>query len=237
MNRYEIETPIWQALLGRVLADYMVGKGFDLAPEALYIPENESGSVHQLLNGGDTSPGTQSSTTTKVAQPAVHIREEMEAVILTRRRDQPDFFPADGLDYLSRHNLLLFNPQPLEPAYLHQMTDCFWSYARFPEGKVRPSRPAFMIISPFATQKLGEMSNLKPIMPGVYEYNDLLSHFMVLIIDQLLDIPENLLWFLFSFNEEKVTRALNQYVPNRPEGKLNLPTLAELYTKIGLLKP
>ena len=239
MNRYEIESPSWQTLLGHVLKDYMIGKGFDVGTESLFLPKTEKSLVadtgKESVAEGYEAAHNNGSVSTRVEQRKVSPREKIESIILTRRREQRDFFPADGLDCLSRHNLLLFHQLPLEPSYLHLMTDYFWDYVQMQGGRVKSHAPSFMIVAPFASPSFDGMPGLTQIMPGVYQYNEVLNQFMVVVIERLMDIPENLVWRLFSFDPEKVGQALGAYRPNRPAGKLSLPTLAEKYEEMGIL--
>ncbi len=170
----------------------------------------------------------------------------LDIVIIRQEQGKPIKVLPDGLENLSKHNLITYKSlnQPLDGWALQELEGHYVKYRK----AVSPSNNDLLPASDFELygvstrypQKLETevtWKNLKPIYPGVYEVLWGVRFIRIIVLSEMPMVPRNALWQLFSGESDKVSYGQNYFDWHMDDVSSFVNQLLERYHLEGINMP
>jgi hypothetical protein len=156
-------------------------------------------------------------------------------VVILRQQEGEALTPLpDGLETLTAHNLLSYKSwhEPFDKWALQELVSHYVSYRKLVSTSPKNLKPEsdfqLYAITTRYPQKLATQVNLQEQRPGVYLV-DYGHPIQVLVLSQLLPVPKNAFWQLFSADATKVSYGRQHYHWKRPTLSSLINQLFEFY--------
>lgn len=168
-------------------------------------------------------------------------RQLLDVIIIEKGEGDPIADLPDGLENLSRHNLLTYKShhEPLDNWTLDELLGHYVNYRKLissdPDRLV--TEEEFQLYGACARypQKLAAAVTISPLQQGVYEVLWGTRPVRLIVLNQVPQTPNNALWQLFSAIPERVQYGTSQYRWHTPDHSTTVYQLYEHYKMEGLV--
>ena len=168
-------------------------------------------------------------------------RQYLDVLIVESIEDEPDLSNiCAGFDSLSRHNLLSYKSihQTLNAWALEELIGHYVNYKKILDQKnIKDKDIQLYAISTRFPGKLFSQIPAKELDQGVWEVKVLSRNIRILVLSRLTREKRNAVLAFFSFDEDKVQFALDNYTWQRKDVSTVINQLLEKYALEGLGMP
>ena len=168
-------------------------------------------------------------------------RQMLDVVILRKQDGEIEEELPDGLDNLADHNLISYKSlhEPFDDWVLKELTGHYVNYRK----QVSPSfdkllpEEQFRLygISTRFPQKLSAQTKLKQVDIGVYNIIRATDNIRIIVLSEIPEKANNIIWHLFSGISEKVKFAADQYRAHDSDMSTVIYQLFENYKLEGVM--
>lgn len=168
-------------------------------------------------------------------------RQLLDVIIIEKGDGDPIDDLPDGLEHLSRHNLLTYKShhEPLDSWTLDELLGHYVNYRKLISSTPDRLAPVeeFQLYGVCARypQKLAAAVTLSSVQEGVYEVLWGTHRIRLIVLSQIPQTPNNALWQLFSAIPERVQYGTAQYRWHSPDHSTTVYQLYEFYKLEGLV--
>lgn len=223
MSRYDehsVSFETWQDLYARLLRDLLEPEGFQVFANQTYEPRTnklreptpeEARLTHlRLERVRQESQG--------VAREQCLVPRQLRVVFIERDEVNLDARLPDGLDLLHHYNLSIFSHQVLDVADFNLFASYAQDYATCRGISNLRDDLGLFAVAPRVTNEVRKLLAPVELMPGLLECGlEQAPRWRILLTREVVDIRENLLWRLLSFDPPKVREALRQFMGRAPQ--------------------
>ena len=167
----------------------------------------------------------------------------LDVVIIEQEAGQPMPEIPDGLENLSRHNLLTYKSlhQPLNDWALDELVGHYVNYRKQISALLKTVLPVedfrLYAVSTREPEKLATQAQLVSLKEGVYEVQWGSKPIRLIVLSQVPKIERNAIWQLFSGIAEKVQYGAAQYHWRRSDNSGVINDLFKYYHVEGVTMP
>lgn len=168
-------------------------------------------------------------------------KQRIDVLLLERAPDQPVSEIPDGLENLSKHNLLTYKShhQPLDGWAIEELQGHYVNYRKqeSPSLKKLIPRKYFRLYAACARfpQKLAKEVTLTELQPGIYQTIWGLHKVRIIVLSEVPKTPNNAPWHLFSGIQTNIEYARDHYQWRDPDTSAILSQLCNTYIHEGVL--
>jgi hypothetical protein len=168
-------------------------------------------------------------------------KQRIDVLLLEQAPDLPLSEIPDGLENLSKHNLLTYKShhQPLDGWAIEELQGHYVNYRKqeSPSLKKLIPRKHFRLYAACARfpQKLAKEVTLTELQPGVYQTIWGLHKVRIIVLSEVPKTPNNAPWHLFSGIQENIEYARDNYQWRDPDTSAILSQLCNTYIHEGVL--
>lgn len=207
----------WQDLFGKVLKDHLDPQGFRVFSNRPQRAEATASVEQEDFRNFTWFEGQmqQRHREILVRRNQSKMPTDIHAILIERGNVPQHPRLPDGLDFLRNNNIMVFEGDVLEMGHLHRLAAFAHDYANFRGIANAHQDLGLLAASPRFDSEVRQQLRPRELLPGVYEYTvERAPKLFIVSTREVMDIPENLLWKLFSFDPPKVRDALDNYKVN-----------------------
>ncbi len=167
----------------------------------------------------------------------------LDVVIIEQEAQSPIPQLPDGLENLSRHNLVTFKSirQPLDGWSLDELVGHYVNYRKQESPSVKRLLPAedfrLYAVTTRKPQKLATAIALKKLKRGIYQLQWGSHQIRVVVLNEVRKVKRNAIWQLFSGVGEKVQFGASHYQWRRTDTSTVIYDLYQHYKVEGIVMP
>lgn len=174
------------------------------------------------------------------------IKRQLLDILILKKGDQPIQGPLpDGLEDLAQHNLLTYKSlqEPLDDWTLKELTGHYVNYRKLVSPSLDNLLPeenfSLLAVATRYPQKLVRQSgsNWQRLKEGVYQVKRGSDIIRVIVLKKIPNAERNLVWQLFSAQQEKVQEAARHYLQSDSEINTIMNELLKKYQAEGIHMP
>lgn len=174
------------------------------------------------------------------------IKRQLLDILILKKGDQPILGPLpDGLEDLAQHNLLTYKSlqEPLDDWTLKELTGHYVNYRKLVSPSLDNLLPeenfSLLAVATRYPQKLIRQSgsNWQRLKEGVYQVKRGSDIIRVIVLKKIPNAERNLVWQLFSAQQEKVQEAARSYLQSDSEINTIMNELLKKYQAEGIHMP
>ncbi len=209
----------WQDLYAQLLGDLLEPEGFQVFANQTYEPRTNKLREPTAEEARQTSLRLQRVRQESQGVPREQslVPRQLRVVFIERGEARFDACLPDGLDLLQAYNLSIFSHQVLDVADFNLFASYAQDYATCRGISNLRDELGLFAVAPRVTDEVRKLLKLVELMPGLLECGlEQAPCWRILLTREVVDIRENLLWRLLSFDPPKVREALRQYRGRSP---------------------